>query len=66
MSITWSKPPTTHNNFITSQSHQEEWYHANSTKHKQTDPVAIAQEGGADEAAIAYIKKSLELDKALR
>ena len=51
---------------ITSQSHQEEWHRANGTRYKQMDPVSIAREGGADEAAIAYIKESLELDKALR
>lgn len=52
-------------NEIVNTTHQEEWSRAyNDPLSKVMDMVAIAKEEGADEAALEYLKESLELDAA--
>lgn len=52
-------------NEIVSTTHQKEWSRAyNDTSSKEMDMVEIAREEGADEAALEYLKDSLELDDA--
>lgn len=50
---------------LLSNTQQNEWRRAINTPSKRMNWLAIAREGGADESAIAYLKQSLELDKAL-
>lgn len=50
---------------LVNNTHQSEWKRAIDTPSKRMSLLAIAREGGADESAIAYMKQSLELDKAL-
>ena len=50
---------------LVSHTHQSEWKRASRTPSRRMNLLAIAREGGADESAIAYMKQSLELDKAL-
>lgn len=53
-------------NEILNNTHQEEWRRAiNDPVSKEMDPVVIAKEAGADEAALDYLKENLEIDKVL-
>ena len=50
---------------LMSHTYQSEWKRASRTQSRCMDLLAIARKGGADNSAIAYMKQSLELDKAL-
>lgn len=55
-------------NDIFSDTHGKEWERAFNTKKggkKVMDTIKIAEEGGADEATLEYLKEYLELEKAL-
>lgn len=53
-------------NEILNTTHQEEWRRAfNDPNSKEMNPIAIAREAGADDAALEYLKNNIELDKAL-
>lgn len=51
-------------NEIRDTTHQHEWERASHTTKKEMDLLAIAKEGGADDAAIEYLKETLEFEKA--
>ena len=52
-------------NEIRDTTHQAEWQRASQTAQREMDLIAIAREGGADDASIEYLKESLEFDKML-